>query len=214
MRSILVGLYDPTRGRQDSTGAGSIVRAVRDSARTRASASIGSTPTRSGHDRSRRPGTSGLLLPGLRLLALLASIAVIVATLIFLRRRAEGRRFMTNTRLSIMDKEVQLACRHVEKFYKNPDLSPDTVCAALVTGRAFLETLFEKELGMSLDEFIDQVRVNRARIIMDKDADADPAVVAVEAGYGTMDKFLPVFERITATTFVDYLRAVERTRAS
>jgi len=88
------------------------------------------------------------------------------------------------------------------------------VCAALVTGRAFLETLFEKELGMSLDEFIDQVRVNRARIIMDKDADADPAVVAVEAGYGTMDKFLPVFERITATTFVDYLRAVERTRAS
>jgi AraC-like DNA-binding protein len=88
------------------------------------------------------------------------SMAVIITTLIFFLRKKESKRFLTTTRLSVLDKMVQKGCRSIESNYADPDLSITTVCKELVTGEAYLNALFIKELGINVEDFITQVRVN------------------------------------------------------
>ncbi len=90
------------------------------------------------------------------------SAALIAATLYFFltRRRDDSRRFLTTTRLSVLDKLVQRGCRHIESNYPNPALTPEAVCNSLVTGKAYLDALFMNELGINVQDFIIQVRVN------------------------------------------------------
>jgi len=94
---------------------------------------------------------------------LAASAALIAATLYFFltrRRRNDSRRFLTTTRLAVLDKLVQRGCRHIESNYPDPALTPETVCNSLVTGKAYLDALFMNELGINVQDFIVQVRVN------------------------------------------------------
>jgi AraC-like DNA-binding protein len=89
------------------------------------------------------------------------SAAVIAATLyFFMTRRNDSRRFLTTTRLSVLDKLVQRACRYIEVNYPDPALTPEAVCNTLVTGKAYLDALFMNELGINVKDFITQVRVN------------------------------------------------------
>jgi AraC-like DNA-binding protein len=89
------------------------------------------------------------------------SAAVIAATLyFFMTRRNDSRRFLTTTRLSVLDKLVQRACRYIEVNYPDPALTPEAVCNTLVTGKAYLDALFMNELGINVKDFIVQVRVN------------------------------------------------------
>jgi len=94
---------------------------------------------------------------------LAVSVALIAATLYFFiarLRRNDSRRFLTTTRLSVLDKLVQRGCRHIESNYADPALTPETVCNSLVTGKAYLDALFMNELGINVQDFIVQVRVN------------------------------------------------------
>jgi len=93
---------------------------------------------------------------------LAASAALIAATLYFFltRRRNDSRRFLTTTRLAVLDKLVQRGCRHIEANYPDPALTPEAVCNSLVTGKAYLDALFMNELGINVQDFIVQVRVN------------------------------------------------------
>jgi AraC-like DNA-binding protein len=135
---------------------------------------------------------------------LCVSLAIIALTLLFFRRKEEGRRFMTTTRLSIMDREVQLACRHIERYFCDRDLSRDSVCASLRTGAAFLEMLFEKELGMTIDDFIIQVRINRSRSLLEKNPRPTAAELAAATGFADQASFLRSFSEIAGMPFESY----------
>jgi AraC-like DNA-binding protein len=119
------------------------------------------------------------------------------------QHREKGR-FLTTTRLSIMDKEVQRACRYIEDHYDDPDMDPAKVCRELVTGEAFLEALFIKELGLTVENFIAQVRINRAKIMLHRNRDLPVAVLAESAGFIGEKPFLDRFERITGTDYQSY----------
>ncbi|MDR2591544.1 MAG: helix-turn-helix domain-containing protein [Chitinispirillales bacterium] len=112
-----------------------------------------------------KPSEKIFLLPSytFHLLFLAACAALIAATLYFFltrRNRDDSRRFLTTTRLSVLDKLVQRGCRHIESNYPDPALTPETVCNSLVTGKAYLDALFMNELGINVQDFITQVRVN------------------------------------------------------
>ncbi|GBU22441.1 hypothetical protein R80B4_02350 [Fibrobacteres bacterium R8-0-B4] len=111
------------------------------------------------------PSKKIFLLPSytFHLVFLAACAALIAATLYFFltrRSRDDSRRFLTTTRLSVLDKLVQRGCRHIESNYPDPALTPETVCNSLVTGKAYLDALFMNELGINVQDFIVQVRVN------------------------------------------------------
>jgi AraC-like DNA-binding protein len=143
-----------------------------------------------------------------RLGILLLSIATIAAAVLFVLQKAESRRFMTTTRLAIMDKEVQRTCRYIEKHFDDPDLSPDSICADLVTGPAFLEALFEEELGMSVNDFIAQVRINRAKHMLNKAPDSPIGDLAAQTGFGDRGDFHATFVRIAGVNVEEYRDSV------
>lgn len=132
---------------------------------------------------------------------------IVLLTVTFYRRRKEGEYFLTSTRLSVMDREVQFACKYMEENYNNSDLTIESMCEQLVTGPAFLEALFEKELGMSVSEFLTQVRINRAKIILQKRPDYEPYDVALDVGFTDNKHFLSTFKKITGLTFEEYRNA-------
>lgn len=139
-----------------------------------------------------------------KLSLLVASVVIIISTCRFYVERREKVRFMTTTRLSIMDKEVQRACRFIETNYANSSLDLVMICSALVTGEAFLEALFEKELGLPIDGFIRQVRINRVKILLHKHPQITAHEAALQNGFTTTETFLADFAAITGTPFSKY----------
>jgi AraC-like DNA-binding protein len=135
---------------------------------------------------------------------LILSIIIIGAWLQFTLKKANQPAFVTTTRLSIMDKEVQTACRYIEKNFKNTQLSLETVCEALVTGKAFLNALFKQELGLSVEDFIIQVRINRARMLIEKNTSVDAQTAASETGFEDVSAFAESFHSIVGAPFEQY----------
>ena len=108
-----------------------------------------------------------------------------------------------------MDKEVQRTCKFIEKNFADSELCIESICTAMVTGEAFIENLFEKELGVTVSNFIDQVRINRARILVSKNHNLSVADVAEQTGFKTPEHFLDVFGRIVAVSFDEYRSSLD-----
>lgn len=145
-----------------------------------------------------------------KIILLLCSISIIIYTFFFFKDRRDKNRFMTTTRLSIMDKEVQRACKYIELNYENTDLSVDNICTALVTGKAFLEAIFEKELGITVEAFIDQVRINRAKVLLNKKPLTIADELATSCGFKDADSFLQKFQNVSGTQLETYRNSLPR----
>jgi AraC-like DNA-binding protein len=139
-----------------------------------------------------------------RFIAFLASIAIIVVAIRFVKKQKATPRFLTTTRLSVMDKEVQHACRYIEKNFADPDLSVENICKDLTTGKAFLEALMERDLGVTVNDFIAHVRINRAKQVVAKDPSADSDAIASETGFANSAAFLAAFQKLTGVSFETY----------
>jgi len=139
-------------------------------------------------------------------------IAIVAAALARARRKKDEKRFMTTTRLSLMDGEVQRACLFIEKHFNDASLSPASVCAGIVTGEQFLEALFERELGMGIAAYIEQVRIHRAKEVITWNPAADAQFVASQAGYAQAAAFETSFEKIAGVDFESFRR--ERSAAA
>ena len=138
---------------------------------------------------------------------LLICSSIIVLAVSFYRKKADSGRFLTSTRLSIMDREVQIACKYIESHYNDLELSVESMCEKLVTGPAFLEALFAKELGMSVSEFLSQVRINRAKSILNKKPEIETDEIALDVGFTDKNLFLQKFKEITGVTLEEYRNA-------
>ena len=134
---------------------------------------------------------------------ILSFITIGIVVRVFLKKRRQPL-FLTTTRLSVMDKEVQKTCRYIEKNFADPGLCIDSICKDLVTGAAFLEALFEKELGLGVSEFIGHVRLNRARILIEADPSTPLETIATETGFASEEVFSTCFKTATGTSFKEY----------
>lgn len=138
---------------------------------------------------------------GIKLIVLFVSVVIIMVTLLFYLHKQDKARFMTTTRLSVMDKEVQKACRLIERKYVESSLTSRNVCDELVTGEAFLQALFKKELGMSIEDFISQVRINRSKILLNKNSGIGIDELVSETGFKDKDEFLYAFDKATGVGY-------------
>jgi len=141
------------------------------------------------------------LLPAytFHVLFLAVCVALIAATLYFFltrRNRNDSRRFLTTTRLSVLDKLVQRGCRHIESSYPDPALTPETVCNSLVTGKAYLDALFMNELGINVQDFIIQVRVNAIKNRLSADQTPDINEICAECGFADREEAERCFSNI------------------
>lgn len=130
--------------------------------------------------------------------------ACVLIFLKYCRKLGKVNRFMTTTRLSVMNRFVRQACRYIEKNYADVDLTVDQICSDLVTGRAYLEALFKKELGMRVEDFIDQVRINRVKIMINKNPELSLSEAAKAAGFADEKECLSRFRSICGVDFEAY----------
>jgi AraC-like DNA-binding protein len=140
----------------------------------------------------------------LRIMIFLGSITVIAGAFRFVRKQRASPRFLTTTRLSVMDKEVQRACRYIEKNFADPGLSLERICKDLVTGEAFIEALMERDLGVSVGDFLAHVRINHAKRILSKDPSAAGESVARDTGFENDVAFRACFRKLTGVAFEAY----------
>ncbi len=129
---------------------------------------------------------------------------IILVTILFYRKKVDSKRFMTSTRLSIMDREVQLACKYMESHFDDPELSVERICEALVTGPAFLEALFDRELGMSVSEFLNQVRINRAKRVLIRQPNVTNDDLVSQIVFSDYELFQQKFKEISGVTIEEY----------
>jgi AraC-like DNA-binding protein len=115
--------------------------------------------------------------------------------------KKEEKRFMTTTRLSLMDGEVRRACLHIEKHFAEPGLTPETLCTDLITGEPFLEAIFQRELGMSIAGYIGQVRIHHAKRIVAKNPSLDGLSVASQTGFSDAVSFGVMFKKMAGIEF-------------
>jgi AraC-like DNA-binding protein len=131
----------------------------------------------------------------------LSAAMIFLSLLAWIRydNRRNKKRFMTTTRLSVMDKEVRKAARFIEKRYSDPELGAASICEALITGPAFLEALFQRELGMSVEDFIAQVRVNRAMGVMQSRPETPLEEIAQQCGFRDVHAMREAFVAVTGS---------------
>jgi AraC-like DNA-binding protein len=139
---------------------------------------------------------------------LVALLAIGGAVLFFHWRRDIGK-FLTTGRLAIMDKMVQNACDYIEENYANDSLDIEVICETLVTGEAFLQALFYQELGISVENFIIQVRVNRVKYFVNKDTTVDNDVLAQMCGFKDCKTMEDQFHSVTGATLDIFRKSVE-----
>ncbi|MBN2188808.1 MAG: helix-turn-helix transcriptional regulator [Chitinispirillaceae bacterium] len=139
-----------------------------------------------------------------------AGVTALIILLLLVALRIAGKkadkRFMTTTRLSLMDSEVRRACVHIEKHFADPALTPGIVCAAVVTGESFLETLFQKELGMNIASYIAQTRVHHAKQMIKENPAVEAPSVAAHSGFADTALFKTAFEKLTGYPFENFPR--------
>ncbi|HUI92585.1 MAG TPA: helix-turn-helix domain-containing protein [Chitinivibrionales bacterium] len=141
-------------------------------------------------------------------LAVVVFAAIVIGIANIVAQKRQKRRFLTTTRLSVMDKEVQKACRYIEKNYSNPELTVQSICAALVTGEAFLEALMQRDLGISIGDFITHVRINRAKGLAQNNPSCLRESAAQQTGFIDTDAFDAEFKKITGVPFEEYCRVL------
>ncbi len=140
---------------------------------------------------------------------LIISMGVIILTLVFFLKGREKGRFLTTTRLSVMDKEVQRACRYLEKNYADPDLSVEKICEDLVTGPAFLQALFERELGMGVEEFLYHVRTNRAMLLAKENPAMETDEIVLACGFQNSRQFEKYLTKVNGISLEQFRQSFQ-----
>ncbi len=142
-------------------------------------------------------------------LIVISFLAVLFAIYLKFKRGQSSNKFLTQTRISVMDREVQIICGHIEEKFAQKDLTAQTVCEAVSTGVSFAEGLFSKELDMTIDEFIAHVRIHQAVDMINRGFDGEIDQLMDRCGYEVESQFESDFIDITGVEVKKLLKDVE-----
>jgi len=137
------------------------------------------------------------------------SILLVAAVFYYFFTRKDARRFLTTTRLSVLDKMVQRGCRYIESNYADNELSVDAVARELITGPAYLDALFVKEIGIDVHDFIAQVRVNAIKNILTENPSADIEDACSRIGFKNTLDAERYFKRLCKMEIGEYVKSLK-----
>lgn len=88
--------------------------------------------------------------------------------------------------------------KYVQEHYQNPDLNISITALYFNLTPSYLSALFREQTGISLLEYINRTRVERARELLVQGCTV--AEVCTKTGFGSSGAFIRVFKRITGIT--------------
>lgn len=92
-------------------------------------------------------------------------------------------------------KKIRLAMEYIKQHYYE-ELSITTIADEVGMGSTYLCTLFKKETGMTVHEYIEAVKIENAKELL-KDGNMKLSEVAERVGYTNPNYFSSVFRRVT-----------------
>ncbi len=93
---------------------------------------------------------------------------------------------------------VKAAVAIIQNSYQQ-DISLNNVADKIGISPGYLSTLFKSETSMSFTHYVNQLRIKKARIMLQDDS-LSLEQIARECGYNNYDYFFKVFKKITGTT--------------
>lgn len=95
--------------------------------------------------------------------------------------------------------------RYIEKYYSNPELSLTQIAGEIGISQTYLTRLLKQELGLSFIDYLTQVRLKKAVVLM-QDPHIKVYEVAEMVGYTSQHYFSNVFKKAFNVSPLDYKR--------
>lgn len=111
-------------------------------------------------------------------------------------------KLMLNFNSEMQNDKIEAVKKYIENNYMN-QISRDTISNELFFNASYLSRLFKKSTGLSIFEYLAQVRVEEAKKLLIY-TDKKISNIAMEVGYNHFSHFANVFRNITGLTPKDY----------
>ena len=118
----------------------------------------------------------------------------------FVVRKAEAGR-ATRTRLL-----VRKAKRYIDRNYGKKSLTLERIAEFCSVTPSYISTVFKKDMGLSLVEYITEFRLKKAKELMDRNPEIAIMDAAERVGYGDAYYFSKCFRRLYGLSPSAYLR--------
>lgn len=116
----------------------------------------------------------------------------------------EGQNFMDKRGFTF---SVRLAKEYMEEHFQNNTLKIDEIAASVQLSASRLSVLFKEELGLTVNEYLTEIRINQAKTLLKK-GKYKIYEIAELVGYGSSQYFSQVFLQKTGITPRDYCRQI------
>ena len=92
---------------------------------------------------------------------------------------------------------------HIDNNFSNPELSLGTVAAMYFYNEKYLSALFKKRTGRRFSEYLNEIRIQRARELL-KEGDRPLSAVATLCGFANPLYFSKVFKKLARVSPTEY----------
>lgn len=99
---------------------------------------------------------------------------------------------------------VHRAINYVDHHY-HEDISLDDVAKELNLSKQYVCSLFKKDTGQNLSTYINQVRIDHAKVLLQNPTNSHKEIYA-QVGFSNQQYFTRVFKKITGMTTTEWLR--------
>ncbi|CRZ34052.1 AraC family two component transcriptional regulator [Herbinix hemicellulosilytica] len=108
----------------------------------------------------------------------------------------------TQAKLSGRSSAIQAALQYIEDNYMNK-LTLDKVANYVYLNSSYLSQLFKKEMNMSFSDYVEQIRLKHAKILL-KETDYSMNQIAEAVGFSSQNYFTRIFKKSTGITPIKY----------
>ena len=98
---------------------------------------------------------------------------------------------------------VMSAVDYIEGNYQNPELSNEDIYSATGASKSYLSTVFKSSTGLSLHQYLLNVRITRAKELLARGYTATAAASSV--GFTSLHSFIRAFKQIANMTPSEYM---------
>jgi YesN/AraC family two-component response regulator len=105
----------------------------------------------------------------------------------------------------VMSREIRKVIRYIHTNYKN-NITLNEIAKSVDLSANYLSSLFKQETGMHLMEYVNLIRVNRAKVLL-RETNLKAYEIAATVGFNNTTYFSSIFKKLTNMTILDYKKA-------
>ncbi len=135
-----------------------------------------------------------------------AALVIVAALIMFIRSRRSSSK--TYTLQDSRSKDLMLRIRKLmdqEQLFRNDDLKPADVAAALATNTRYVKDCIKTEQGQTFSQFVNSYRVEYVKQQLREHPDESVSLIYMDAGFSSERSFFRIFKEATGMTTREWL---------